>query len=313
MAEGKIPFKRFEIDLKNKPEWYAPKINPASKVSALFIGVHARYSPQRKVPAISYGGPDVDPATPSPESQKIAESGVLIELIADLSKEELLPKDPITRARARFFTETVTSAASGAWYGAVARGEDPAPFLKALDTLQSLLPAEGFAVGQWSIADAAVTPFFARAEVTFKNDIGKYEVGKGKALWAIVESDPKYARFRKYLEDVKGRDSFKTTFHPVRDLVMCIDLPYLQRGILIGCGFQLILGVIRQTFSLNKCSSRMWFIMCNWIFGHDLFGFSLCLSAMCVILKQSSKEIFLIFTCQSNFGINTAILQNDRQ
>ena len=168
------------------------------------------------MPAISYGGPEVDPATPSPESQKIAESGVLIELFADLSKEELLPKDPIARARARFFAETVTSAAVGPWYGAVTRGEDPAPFLKALDIVQSLLPAEGYAVGQWSIADAAVTPFFARAEVTFKNDIGKYEVGKGKALWATVESDPKYARFRKYWDDLKSRDSFKTTFHPVR-------------------------------------------------------------------------------------------------
>ena len=33
MAEAKIPFKRFEIDLRNKPDWYAPKVNPASKVS----------------------------------------------------------------------------------------------------------------------------------------------------------------------------------------------------------------------------------------------------------------------------------------
>ncbi len=82
----------------------------------------------------------------------------------------------------------------GPWYSAVTRGEDPAPFLKALDIVQSLLPAEGYAVGQWNIVDAAVS-FFAHAEVTFKNDIGKYEVGKGKALWATVESGPKYTRF----------------------------------------------------------------------------------------------------------------------
>ncbi|KAF8191244.1 hypothetical protein BJ912DRAFT_1022104 [Pholiota molesta] len=166
LKESKLPYKRYEIDLKNKPEWYAP--------------------------------------SPSPESEKIAESGVLIELVADLSNEDLLPKDPILRAKARFFIETVTPLFAGAWRAFLARGEDPAAIFKA-----------GYAVGQWSIADAAVTPFFARAEVSLKNDIGVYEEGKGKATWETLETDPKYARFRKYFNDVKNRDSFKETFFPV--------------------------------------------------------------------------------------------------
>ena len=81
--------------------------------------------------------------------------------------------------------------------------------LGVIDYIQQILPEEGYAIGKWSIADADVIPFFAPAEVLFKNDIGKYEVGKGKALWTKVETDPKYARFRKYLADVKDRDSFK--------------------------------------------------------------------------------------------------------
>jgi hypothetical protein len=32
LKESKLPYKRYEIDLQNKPEWYAPKVNPASKV-----------------------------------------------------------------------------------------------------------------------------------------------------------------------------------------------------------------------------------------------------------------------------------------
>lgn len=179
-----------------------------------------------QVPAIAYGGPDVDPATPAQESQKIAESGVLMELIADLSNEELLPKDPIARAHARFFIETVTPLIQGAWFGAIARGEDPSAILKAVETIQELLPADGYAVGQWSIADGAVTPFFARAEVTLKNDIGKYEEGKGKAVWETLESDPKYARFRKYFNDVKSRDSFKETFYPVRIFLATTDVKH---------------------------------------------------------------------------------------
>jgi glutathione S-transferase len=57
LALAQADFKRFEIDLFNKPDWYAPKVNPASKV-----------------PAIAYGGPDVAPDQPSPASTKIAES-----------------------------------------------------------------------------------------------------------------------------------------------------------------------------------------------------------------------------------------------
>lgn len=87
--------------------------------------------------------------------------------------------------------------------------------LGAIEYIQQLLPEEGYAIGKWSIADAAVTPFLARAEVVLKNDIGKYEEGKGKSVWATLETDPKYARFRKYFADVKGRDSFKETFYPV--------------------------------------------------------------------------------------------------
>lgn len=165
------------------------------------------------------------PDTPSPESQKIAESGVLIELFADLSgSPALLPMDPIARARARFFIETVTPLFAGAWRAFIARGEDPAAIFKAVEVIQGLLPAEGYAVGQWSIADAAVTPFFARAEVALTNDLGVYEEGKGKATWAVLESDPKYARFKKYLHDLKSRDSFKKTFHPVSTPFFCAIL-----------------------------------------------------------------------------------------
>lgn len=37
LAEVGAPFKRYEIDLGNKPEWYAPKVNPASKVCVTLL------------------------------------------------------------------------------------------------------------------------------------------------------------------------------------------------------------------------------------------------------------------------------------
>ncbi|RXW14521.1 hypothetical protein EST38_g11334 [Candolleomyces aberdarensis] len=199
LKESGLSYKRFEIDLQNKPEWYAPKVNPASKV-----------------PAIAYGGPDTEPENPSPESTKIAESYVLLEFIADLvqSSKPLLPATPVGRAQARFFIETATSKFVTPWYSSVSKGDDPSGVLPAIDAIQDLLPPQGgYAVGNdWTIADAAITPFLARALVTFKHDIGAYDEGEGKKVWELLQTDSKYARFRKYYADVTSRQSFKETF-----------------------------------------------------------------------------------------------------
>lgn len=45
LAEAKAPFTRYEINLADKPTWYAPQVNPASKVietidSCLSLSVH---------------------------------------------------------------------------------------------------------------------------------------------------------------------------------------------------------------------------------------------------------------------------------
>ena len=78
-----------------------------------------------KVPAIAYGGPPVPPDQPSPESAKIAESLVLLDFVADLFPDShLLPKDPVQRARARFFIDTVSTKFVPAWIGLLARGEE---------------------------------------------------------------------------------------------------------------------------------------------------------------------------------------------
>ena len=206
-----------------------------------------------QVPALAYGGSDVPPDTPSPASHKIAESAVLLEFIADIAPEaELLPKDPVLRAKARFFADTATSKFTGAYQPVISRGEDPENVLSGIEAIQNLLPEEGYAIGKWSIADAALTPFLARAEVLLKNDIGKYEEGKGKALWAKVETDPKYARFRKYLADVKGRDSFKETFYPV-SFFFFFSLSFFEIDIpVIGCNQGKILPILCQ----NCCLSR---------------------------------------------------------
>ncbi|KAJ7472961.1 glutathione S-transferase [Mycena galericulata] len=198
LEEAKVGYTRFEVDLSNKPEWYAPKVNPASKV-----------------PAIAFGGPQVPPDQPSPDSVKIAESLVLVEFIADLHPESaLLPKDPVLRAQVRFFIDAVSTRFVPTYMGPVARGTSFEPFWDALEFVQGLL-AKGkkYAVSdEFTAADIAITPFLARMEVWLKNDIGAYKKGEGAKAAEYFYSTPRFARIVKYYEDIKARDSFKATF-----------------------------------------------------------------------------------------------------
>jgi glutathione S-transferase len=201
LEEAGAQYKRYEIDLQNKPDWYAPKVNPASKV-----------------PAIAYGGPDVQPDQPSPESTKIAESLVLLEFFADLyPNSTLLPNDPVQRAKVRFFIDAVSTKLGPSWFGVVARGESPDALFKAFEDLQTLIVKEGgqFAVGnEFTIADAAVLPFLARIEVALKYDIGAFAPGEGPKAWNEL-TGPKYAKIQAYFEGLKQRKSFKDTWNEV--------------------------------------------------------------------------------------------------
>ncbi|KAI0703189.1 hypothetical protein C8Q76DRAFT_771546 [Earliella scabrosa] len=199
LAEAKATFTRFDIDLQNKPEWYAPKINPASKV-----------------PAIAYGGPEVPPDQPSPDSVKLAESLVLVEFIGDIFPESgIVPKDPVKRAQARFFVEGVASKFVPAWFGHISRNAPVEDLYNAIEYLQSLLPVDGgFVVGEYSLADISLTPFLARARVSLLNELGAFPEGEGKKIWETITSTTgKYARFAKYVEDALARESFKATFN----------------------------------------------------------------------------------------------------
>ncbi|CAK5266740.1 unnamed protein product [Mycena citricolor] len=200
LNEAKASFTRFEIDLSNKPTWYAPKVNPASKV-----------------PAIAYGGAQSAPEDPSPDSDKIAESLVLLEFVADLFPESgILPKDPVQRAKARFFIDAVSTKLLPVYIGPLVKGTSFDAFLDALAALQDLLPEEGkgpYLLGeQFSAADIALAPFLARTEVWLKGSIGAFSAEAGeKAAQELYHGD-RFRKLAKYYETIKQRDSFKATW-----------------------------------------------------------------------------------------------------
>ncbi|VDB89978.1 unnamed protein product [Peniophora sp. CBMAI 1063] len=192
-AEAGVEPKEYRVDLANKPSWYH-EVNPALKV-----------------PAVTYGGPDVPADKPSPESVKIAESGVLIEFLADLYPG-LLPTDPVERAKARFFIETASSKFHPGFGALFMRGEGPDALFAGLEAVQSLLPEEGFAIGQWSIADAAIQPFLGRLELLLRNDVGKFAEGEGPKIYKEIFENEKFARVAKYIKEFLARDSWKVTW-----------------------------------------------------------------------------------------------------
>lgn len=164
---------------------------------------------------------------PSPSSTKIAESLVLLEFVADLYPDaNILPKDPVLRAKARFFIDTVSNKYNPAYFAYIIRGEEGAreKLEKATEDIQALLPPEGFAIGEWSIADAAIAPFLGRLIVALENDFGGYPEGEGPVLLNDLRQNQKFTRFSKYLQDVTARRSFTDTFDKVRcchEATMC--------------------------------------------------------------------------------------------
>ena len=172
------------------------------------------------MPVVAYGGPDVDPEDPSPESVKLNESLVLVEFFGDLYPDSgILPKDPVKRAKARLFIDSVSNKYAPAEWNVVMNGHNPEVVVQALEHLQSLLPPEGFVVGEFSLADIAIAPFLLRLEFFAKNDMGGYPEGQdyGKRLLEAVRV-PKLERLHKYWQDVASYPSVASTFDKVSEI-----------------------------------------------------------------------------------------------
>ncbi|KAI4517083.1 hypothetical protein K525DRAFT_290178 [Schizophyllum commune Loenen D] len=196
LLETGLPYKRCEINLRAKPEW------------------HTQVSAGGQVPALTYGGPDVPPDQPSPESTKLIESMVLVEFANDLAPTHpLLPTDPLLRARARFFIEALSSRVTPQWYATVLRGESFDKLFEGLEYLGSLVKGP-YAVGEeYSIADVAATPVLARLEVCLRDGVGNFkEEAPGEGAYERLMRDERFARWGEYFASLKERESFRKSF-----------------------------------------------------------------------------------------------------
>ncbi|KAI9061595.1 glutathione transferase omega class [Trametes sanguinea] len=215
LAEAKAEYSSYIVNLRNKPSWYAAKVNPLGKV-----------------PAITYGGPHTAPEDPAPESAKIAESLVILKFLADIFPEaRLLPTDPVLRAQARLFiaaTDRLLFRAFIAFFFKYTEGADQV-LLNTLEEVQRRLPPTGFAIDEWSNADISVAPLLVRFPLLLKHDLGKCPVGEGPKVLEILQG-PKFARLMKYIHELEQRPSVRSTWDEAETLELWKKNPYAQRN-----------------------------------------------------------------------------------
>ncbi|KAI0753113.1 hypothetical protein C8Q80DRAFT_1267551 [Daedaleopsis nitida] len=197
LEEAGIIYDTIWIDLiVNKQEWYEKAVYPAAKV-----------------PYLVYGGKKLQPEdSPSPDAVGIPESLVILEFLADAFPDAaLLPADPVLRAKARLFYQAVETKLLPAYFGFLFLGAPVDAFLGALDGIQQLLPPDGgFAVGQWSIADAAFMPLLVRLDVMLK--LAPFTIASVAQQAAEALQTPRFARIQKYKADNMARASMAKTW-----------------------------------------------------------------------------------------------------
>ncbi|CAE6418277.1 unnamed protein product [Rhizoctonia solani] len=201
LEEAKAEYVTYEVDPMDKPEWYVPKVNPATG----------------KIPAMIYG-PNTDPTNPHPESAKLTESLVLLEFIADLYPTSgLLSPNPVQRAHTRFIIDVFMTKVFDAFYATLWKGTSPEGLYTGLEALQTQLElrlGSGPYLGgeKINIADAAMAPFLARMEAHYRADVGGWSQGEGPKIHAEIFGSERFRTLQRYVQALLARDTVKSSF-----------------------------------------------------------------------------------------------------
>ena len=120
----------------------------------------------------------------------------MLEFVPDLYPDSgLLSKDPVQRARVRFFIDAVANKFFPPYVAFFYRGELPNNFIAGVAEVQELLPPGGFAVSDgFTLADAALAPFLSRADMFIRNNIGKNAEGIDPRVHKTIFRSERFAR-----------------------------------------------------------------------------------------------------------------------
>ena len=169
-----------------------------------------------QVPYLVYGGPKLKPdEAPAPDTVRLPESLVILEFLADIfPSAKLLPTDPALRAKARLFIQAVETKFIPGFRDFFYKDNAVDAFLCVIEGLQRMLPSEGYVVGEWSIADAAFTPFLMLVNALLNSNPPNLREGVAQQVIEALHS-PRFARLDKYLSDNVARPSMAKTWDEV--------------------------------------------------------------------------------------------------
>ncbi len=142
LQEQEIPFKRRNIDLANKPEWFL-KLSPLGKVPLLLVD----------------------------DDTVLFESAVIAEYLNEVSNGKMLAKDALLKARQRAWVEFASSSIVN--IGQIYNAPDDETFNAAYESLgdkwktleANLATGKWFGGNDFSLVDAAFAPVFRYFDV----------------------------------------------------------------------------------------------------------------------------------------------------
>jgi len=184
-----------EIDLKNKPVWYAPKVNPASKV-----------------PALSYSAPaGSDVSDPPPGTFVLPESSLIVYFVANLFPQ-IDYQDLIVRAKASLVLlqfENIVAPHWGKLQRSGGHAEDFDALVQGLKTWSLSLPEEILG-SEYGVTDILLAPFVTRLFFFSGKDVGAWSPGTGPKLIAAI-SGPEYAKLHRFAKKLETWSAVKET------------------------------------------------------------------------------------------------------
>ncbi|KAH9054962.1 hypothetical protein EDB87DRAFT_1764539 [Lactarius vividus] len=191
--EAKADVTRYSIDLLNKPEWYASRVNPASKV-----------------PAVVYGSEKSDPENPSPESARVTESAHP----ARVSSQTCTPTQGYSRktpssAPVSDLHRCAIDQGLPALHRVLLPWRVTGCLIAAVAEIQeaALPPAAQFAVGDHlhhrrCLRLLALRRSLAAGELLLRSDLGKFEMGTGLRVYKELFQSERFARLQKYYANI---------------------------------------------------------------------------------------------------------------
>ncbi|PIL28230.1 hypothetical protein GSI_09642 [Ganoderma sinense ZZ0214-1] len=181
LEEGHIPYDTIGFELVDKPDWYKEKVYPPAKV-----------------PYLVCGGPKLQPGdAPPPDVPQLGELLVILEFLADaFPSARLLPPNPFLRAKARLFCRAVEEKCYPAFRAVFFKQAPKEDLYAAVEHIQGLLPPDsGFAVGEWSTADAVFLPVYLRWTTLMQRYLEESMARlSAKKTWDLASVKPKLVR-----------------------------------------------------------------------------------------------------------------------